>query len=170
VPDRAQCAIFAPNQTIMFGRVKKWLGIEGVKLELIIPEKVSARDGVVEGKVRFHSMNPQQVTYIKAVLIEKYSRGRGKDRRVDEYELGAIELKENIDIPANEPLEIEFSLPFSLVKSDMDELAEKNPLLGGAVRAARLLGKVRSEYFLQAEAKVRGTALDPFDKKSLLLR
>ena len=34
----------------MFGKLKRWLGIEGVKVELHIPEKVKASMmGVVEG-------------------------------------------------------------------------------------------------------------------------
>ena len=151
----------------MFGKVKKWLGIEGVKLELLLPEEVSARDRQITGKLRFMSMNPQTVTYIKVVLIEKYSRGRGNDKLIDEYELGNIELYEPFDVPAEEMVEIDFTLPYKLVKSDIEEWGDRNPLFGGLARMAKSMNAVRSNFRIEAEAKVKGTALNPFDKKEL---
>jgi hypothetical protein len=42
---------------------------------------------------------------------------------------------------------------------------ERTFLLGGIAKAAKLLNAVKSEFRIEAEAKVRGTALNPFDKK-----
>lgn len=154
----------------MFSKVKKWLGIEGVKLDLIIPEEVEFSQGVVQGKVQFYSMNPQTVTFIKVVLIERYTRGRGKERLVDEYELGAIQMQEVIDIPEHEPVEVDFTLPFSLVKSDVDEFGDRNLLFGGLARVAKVLHKVSSEYRIEAEARVKGTALNPFDREIIRIK
>ena len=153
----------------MFGKVKKWLGIEGVKLELILPEEASRRDKELKGILKFTSMNPQTVTYIKVVMVEKFSRGRGEDKLIDEYELGNIELKKEIEIPENTPVEIEFELPFDLMKSEMDEIEDKNILFGGIVKTAKWIRGVKSEFRIIAEAKVKGVALDPFDKKTIIL-
>jgi len=71
----------------MFGKVKKWLGIEGVKVELILPEEVRRTDGMVKGKLRFYSMHAQTVTQIDLKMVERYSRGRDDERLVDD-ELG----------------------------------------------------------------------------------
>lgn len=154
----------------MFGKVKKWLGIEGVKLELELPEEVFETDEVIHGKIRFYSMNPQTITFIKVILIEKYTRGRGKDKLVDEYELGEIHLDQIIDIPEHTPVEVDFSLPFSMAKSEVDEFGGKNLLFGSLAKAARALHNVKSEYRVEAEAKVRGTALNPFDKALIRIR
>jgi SpoOM protein len=151
----------------MFGKVKKWLGIEGVKLELILPEEISRKSSKVNGLLKFTSMNDQTVTYIKVVMVEKFSRGRGEEKLIDEYELGAIELTKEFDVPANEPIEIEFELPFDLMKSEMDEMQDKNMLLGGIVKTVKWMSRVKSEFRIIAEAKVRGVALDPFDKKTI---
>ncbi len=59
----------------MIGKVKQWLGIEGVKLELMLPEEVYEKSGFVVGKILLQSMNAQTVSSIKLVLIERYSRG-----------------------------------------------------------------------------------------------
>lgn len=154
----------------MIGKMKKWLGIEGVKLELVLPEEVNGAAGVVEGKIRFRSMNEQEVTGIRIVFIERYTRGRGKDKLSDEYELGRTEINKRIQIPTETILELDFKLPFRIVPSDMEEYGRKNPLAGGMVRLAKYLNRVKSEYRVEAEAMVKGTALNPFDRKTVSVR
>lgn len=153
----------------MIGRVKKWLGIEGVKLELILEEEAAAQPGMVSGLIRFTSMHSQIVTKVKVVLIEKYSRGRGKEKLVDEYELGAIELHEEVEVPAGEEVDVEFTLSYKLVRSEMDELEKRNFLLSPFVKVAKKISAVKSDYRLEAEAKVKGTALNPFDRKDITI-
>ena len=156
----------------MIGKIKKFFGIEGVKLELIIPEKVYAfgGKGIIEGKIRFQSMNTQEVSFIKLALVERYTRGRGDDLKIDDYEIGNAELEFDLVIPANESVEVDFELPYTLVKSDMDAMGDKNFLFKGLVNAAKYISKVKSDYKVVAEAKVKGTALNPFDKKSIIIK
>ena len=153
----------------MFKKVKDWLGIEGVKLELILPEKVKEASGKVDGVIRFFSKNEQQVTSIKVIMIERYTRGRRKEKLTDEYKMGEIEFKKALLIPQEKPLEVAFSIPFQLTKSEMDEIEDSNILLGGLVKIAKRMQGVTSEYYVQAEAKVEGTGLNPFDKRSIEL-
>ena len=154
----------------MLGKVKKWLGIEGVKLELVLPEEVNAREQEVIGSIRFQSLNPQTVTGIKIALIEKYSRGRGKDKLIDEYELGVTEIAQTIEVPPEEVIEVPFRLTFSLVRSNMDEFGKKNFLFGGLAKAAKAIQAVKSEYRVEAEAQVSGVALNPFDRKVVQIK
>ncbi|NRB49350.1 MAG: sporulation protein [Saprospiraceae bacterium] len=154
----------------MIGRVKKWLGIEGVKLEIVVTPEHRRRTGKIEGRLRFQSLNAQTVTSIRIALVEKYTRGRGKEKLIDEYELGEINLKQTIEVPAEEIVEVPFSLPFKLIKSEMDEFGDRNFLYGGLARAAKAIQSVRSDYRLEAEAKVKGVALNPFDKKFIKLK
>ncbi len=154
----------------MFGKVKTWLGIEGVKLELVLPESIQKSSGVIEGNIRFFSMNTQTVSGIQLRLVERYSRGKKEDKLIDEYNLGEIYLQEAIEVPANEPIEIDFKLPFELLKSEMDTIEDNNLVFGGIVKAAKWLRSVKSEYRIEATAKVRGVALDPFDRKVIDLK
>ena len=154
----------------MFGTVKKWLGIEGVKVELDLPEIAFKQVAAVTGKIRFYSKNAQEVTFVKVSMIEKYTRGRGEGKRIDEYRLGEIELKETIQIPAEELIEIDFTLPFSLLESEVDTFGEKNFLTGGLAKIAKTLNNVTSNYFIEAEATVKGTALNPFDRQLIDLQ
>ncbi len=153
----------------MLKKVKDWLGIEGVKLALILPEKIKEETGEVEGVIRLFSKNKQTVSSIKVRMFERYSRGRKNEKLTDEYPLGEIEFKKSITIKAEQPLDIAFTLPYSLSKSEMDELEDSSLLMGGLVKIAKRLQGVKSEYYLQAEAKVTGTALNPFDKRLIEL-
>lgn len=153
----------------MFGKVKKWLGIEGVKLELILPEVVSKDTESVKGRIRFTSMNQQTVTYINIVMLEKFSRGRGDEKLSDEYEMGNLSIDEIVEIPSDEVVEIAFELPIEFLKSEMDELEDRNFILGGLVKAAKWARGVESEFYIIAEARVKGVALNPFDKKVVIV-
>jgi hypothetical protein len=154
----------------MFGKVKKWLGIEGVKLELVLPELAFTEVGAVSGKIRFFSKNAQTVQWVKLVMIEKYSRGRGKEKLTDEYVLGEMVLEKTIEVPAEENIEIGFTLPFQRAQSSVDEFGQKNILAGGLASVARALRNVKSEYRIVAEAKVEGTALNPFAEQAIGLK
>lgn len=154
----------------MFGKVKKWLGIEGVKVELILPEIAFTEVGAVSGKIRFFTKNPQTVKWVKLVMVEKYSRGRGKDKVTDEYVLGEMILEKTFDVPAEEAVEIGFTLPFSRTDSPVDDFGKKNLLAGGLASLAKTFRNVKSEYRIVAEAKVKGTVLNPFDEKEVDLK
>lgn len=151
----------------MLKKVKKWLGIEGVKLELILPEEVDLSAGKLVGKIQFYSMHEQTVSHLKIRLLERYTRGRKNEKVTDEYELGEIDISKQIQIPAGEIVEVEFKLPFQLVKSEMDSLEDKNFVLGKLVKTAKWISGIQSVYRVEAEADVLGTPLNPFDKKSV---
>lgn len=154
----------------MFGKVKKWLGIEGVKVELLLPEVVNLREGRVVGQLRLQSMNAQTVTNVRVVLFEKYSRGRGSEKLIDEYKLGQIELFDTFEVPAGEPVEVDFELPFKRTQSEMDEFGNRNILFKGIANIAKYSNAVKSSYRVEATAKVKGTALNPFDSKPIYLK
>src|SRR5687767_15451384 len=136
----------------MIGKVKQWLGIEGVKIELVVPDKIKGADGVIEGKIKFHTMHSQRVKSVKLTLYEKYTRGRFKNKLSDLYKIAEHEQEENIIVNPGEVIEIDFELPFSMVKSDMDEISDKNIILRKLVDGAKFLKNVKSEYTLEAEA------------------
>ncbi len=154
----------------MIGKVKKWLGIEGVKLELVLPEEVHRVSGVIPGFMRFQSLNPQTVTGIQLKVIERYTRGRGKEKLIDEYELGSLDINRTLDIPANEPVDVDFELPFEIMDSAIDEFGNRNFIFGGVAKLARFMRGAHSEYRVEAEAKVKGVGLSPFDKKPVLIK
>lgn len=147
----------------MLGKMKQWLGIEGVKLELELPEKFSVNQGTLEGKVRMYSKNEQTVSGLRLVLIEKYTRGRDAEQLVDEYLLGELIIRDQITVPAEgEIIEVPFSLPFEPIASDVEEFGNKNILFKGLAWVAKKTRNAQSEYRVEAEAQVTGVGLSPF--------
>jgi len=153
---------------MVFGKVKRWLGIEGVKMKVVIDEELDRSSGVVTGVIEFSSMNDQTVNFVKLTLIEKFQRGRRKGKMVDDYELGSIELEQEIEVPADEVVQVPFEMPFDELESEMDTWGDSNPLQGGLAKAAKFLRGVKSTYRVEGEARVNGTALGPVDTVEVL--
>src|SRR5690606_33337694 len=101
--------------------------------------------------------------------VGKYSRGRGDGRLVDEYDMGEITLNTVVQVPSEGMVEIGVTLCFQKVDAAIDEFGHRNFLRSGLTKLAKTLRKVKSEYRIEAEAKVEGTALNPFDKKEIKL-
>ena len=152
----------------MIGKMKQWLGIEGVKLELILPERFAPEQGTLSGTIRLTSKNAQTVSAIKIAVIEKYTRGRELEALVDEYELGTTVLRTTINVPGDmTPVDVPFTLGVQPVRSPVEEFGSKNVLFKGLAWVAKQTRNASSEYRVEAEAQVRGVGLNPFDKQIL---
>ena len=144
----------------MIGKVKKWLGIEGVKLELLVSNPFRPTAGLLAGTLRIQSKTAQRVTAIRFIMIERYSRGRGADRLIDEYQIGALMVPMDLGIIPGQVTDIPFTLSYQVNESNMDQL-EHHLLLKGLARLAKLAHQVKSEFRLEAEATVEGAAMQP---------
>ncbi len=153
----------------MIGKVKKWLGIEGVKLEVRVPDGQQLSDGRISGTLHFQSLQEQTVTGVQIVLIEKYSRGRGEERLIDEYELGRLRLNETFTVTPEEEIVKPFSLAFEPLRSAVDEWGDRNLVNRNLAKMARWVRQADSIYRIEAEAKVEGVALNPYAKKTIEL-
>ena len=151
----------------MLNKLKKVLGIEGIKVFLDIPETLNKNDNILHGKITLSTMTDATVEQINFKMLEKYERGKKQDRRIDIYEIGNVSYNDIIHIKAHESMDLPFSIHFNLPKSEMDLLAEKNLFLKGIVATAMMMKNVKSEYYVEVEVIVKDTRLHPFDKKSI---
>ena len=150
----------------MIGKMKQWLGIEGVKLELLLPESFTPEQGTLSGTIRLTSKNAQTVSAIKVAVIEKYTRGREVETLVDEYELGTTVIRDKVDVPADmTPVDVPFSVTVRPVRSPVEDFGSKNIFFKGLAWVAKQTRNASSEYRVEAEAQVRGVGLNPFDKQ-----
>ena len=146
----------------MFGKVKKILGIEGVKVEIITDRHLVLQSEIIDGTLKLTTKTASTIESIQIKLIEKYSRGRNDDKLIDEYVLGETIMDEETPIASDEIIEVPFTLEFINARSEMDKMADNNLLLKGPVKLAKWLKKVKSSYRLEAHVKVRETKLQPF--------
>ncbi|MFT4536098.1 MAG: hypothetical protein ACI9P5_003472 [Saprospiraceae bacterium] len=153
----------------MLGKLKRVLGIEGVKLDLYIKLPIDKKEKEIVGNLKFTTKTESVVKGITVKIVEKYSRGRGKDRLVDEYTIAQLELTDSFVISPEEIVEVPFSIMYEIALSEMDKMAKNNIVQRPFISFAKFLRKVKSEFTLVAEADVDGTTLNPFVKEAVEL-
>lgn len=151
----------------MFGKIKKILGIEGVKVDMLLDENIKFSNHKITGKLVFESLRDDTITRLSFRLSENYSRGRFKGRKTDRYILKEDEIPVSVHIRGGERTLYDFSVSFNELKSEMDQFGELNLLYRGAVRVAKTIKGVKSKYFLEVKATVKGTALHPRAEKEI---
>jgi len=151
----------------MFGPFKNFFGLDTVKLRLNVLEVYPREVTTINGEVELRSSSAQVVTAIDIRLLEVYTRGRGDDKRIDEYELGRWTHETRVAVGSAAPTSIFFAMPFEFVKSNMDEMGDKNFLLRGIAGLAKSFKGVHSDYYLVAEATVENGKLKPFVKNKI---
>ena len=149
----------------MLGKLKRVLGIEGVKLEMNIKLPINKKEQKIEGNLKFTTKSESVVKSITVKLVERYSRGRRKQKLVDEYTIETLLLDESFVISPEELVEVPFSLEYEKALSEMDKIQRDSFLSKPFIGIAKFVKGVKSEYSVVAEAKVEGTTLSPFDKE-----
>ena len=149
----------------MLSKVKNWFGIEGVKMDILLPDDIRSVDGLFSGILVFNALTTQEVLNVTVKMVERYGRGRGSERLVNEYVLGELFIDKSIIIEANIETKLSFAFSFKYVTAPIDDFAKKNILFKGMANMAKKMSKVNSEFRIEAEAKVKGTALNPFVQK-----
>ena len=148
----------------MLGKLKKVLGIEGIKVELKLDTPIDKKNQKISGELKFTTKTKGKVNKINIKLIEKYSRGRGKAKLVDEYTVAMLEMNDSFEITEEEIIEIPFSMNYEIALSEMDRMQRDNILQRPFISLAKFIRQVKSEFTVVVEADVQGTTLNPFDK------
>ncbi|BDS12589.1 hypothetical protein [Aureispira anguillae] len=152
----------------MFGKVKKWFGIEGTKIRLHVLPTYPHDVETINGEIEVYSKRPEKVLAIKLKFIEVYTRGRGEEKRIDEYLLGTWEYNKAIEVSDGNSQMLFFKLEFNPVESAMDKRASKGPMRRGLVRLMKSMKGVQSDYRIEAEAIVEGGAWNPITKAKII--
>jgi hypothetical protein len=148
-----------------FDKLKKNLGVGGVKLQLQIPPNVVAKDSQIVGKVVVTSESPLTVSKVTVKLVETHTRREADANGVHKTEInnvGQVDLTEIFQIGPGQQKIIDFTLPFLLRATANSQLLE----MGGAAASVgknlnALFGDQRITYRLEASADVEGVALGP---------
>jgi len=153
----------------MLKKIKNILGIEGVKIQLECPVEVNKNDKRIQGRVILTSQSKKHIKSLTIKLIEKYKRGRAEATLINEYVLSELRLDLNIDIDKNTPAKLDFELPLNMLKSDMDQIADKNFITRKLVEVAKRLKNVNSYFRIEATAHMTSTSLDAVDSAAISL-
>ena len=85
----------------MIGKIKNYLGIESVKIEIDIPDEINADDEIIVGKLIILSQRSQVINSIEIKLVENYQRGRGKKKLINDYTAGLMTFNKAFKVEAN---------------------------------------------------------------------
>jgi hypothetical protein len=147
----------------LIGKIKQMLGIGTIKVKLTIPGNVKADEGSIKGSMTLTAKSDQKVKFVQAELEETYTKGKGDDKKETKFKLGKWDDQTAFEMKAGEVKTIEFNLPFALLKSDNDQLAESGGVMGGIGKLAKFATGEKSEYAVIATVDVIGASLDPND-------
>ncbi|MCG8576791.1 MAG: sporulation protein, partial [Flavobacteriales bacterium] len=100
-----------------FQKLKSKMGIGGVKIEIDTPGQISKEDGRVTGKFYLTTKSDQEIKEMKVALLERYTTGRGEDKKTKEFTLGSQKYNDTFAIKTGDRLEYEFDFPFEILKS-----------------------------------------------------
>lgn len=153
----------------MLNKLKDILGIEGVKIQLICPEEIEIKADHLAGQIILTSKSPKTIEGLTIKLIEKYKRGRNESTLINEYLLSSLDIEANLDLESDQVEKIDFSLPVSLLLSDMDQFERKNIFTAGLAKVAKKLKNVSSYYRVEVSAKVKGLSLDAVAQQNIKL-
>ena len=153
----------------MLTKLKKMLGIDGLQIHLIASESQNEASGYIEGEIVLNAKYDLQISHIELRCIEKYSRGRMKGKKSDEYIINKVNTAFDLEIRPSRISTIPFRMPLELLKSQMDYFGSKNVIFKSLVRGAKFLRGVKSTYRIEAEAIIKGSALKPLASKEIKL-
>ncbi len=146
----------------MLRRIKTFLGIEGVRLTIIVNDQLDLPQNTIAGSIECRTIHPQHIHTVVIQLVEVYKRGRGSSKRIDEYILGQQIIPVQLEIQQREVIEVPFDFLIERQHSPMDRWQQKNVASHAIGQAAKWINNTKSTFFLRAQAQAEGTALSPF--------
>ena len=151
----------------MFGKVKKWFGIEGTKLRLHVLDHYPRDVQTINGELEVQSKRVERINDIQVQFIEVYTRGRGEDKRIDEFILGSCQYQHSFQVSEGNSKMLFFKLAFEPVQSAMDQRASKGFLQRNLIGLMKSMKGVNSDFYLKAVATVDGNTWQPRAKTKI---
>jgi hypothetical protein len=150
-------------------RIKKFFGIEGVKVSFSEETTINLKENKVSGELVIKSKAPSIITSIDFKVIEQYQRGSKEELRSSEFVLFHKTIfPKNLTVTQEKSLEIPFNYKILSNKSEMDLLEERHKILSPFIGIAKKLYSVKSTYLITATLQIEGSGIQPFTKKVLI--
>lgn len=153
----------------MLDRIKNWLGIEGVKLSLDLPDSTRADAHSLIGILNLTTLKEQRIEGISFSLIETYTRGRGDAKRIDDTILAQEHRIVNLHLKDKSTFAYPFELPFVYYQSNIERISRKI-ILRPFTSAMKLIHGAKSVYHLNVSLQVKGNKLQPHIQKRVWFR
>jgi hypothetical protein len=145
----------------LWSTMKGWFNIGGVTVKLKDVNPLVPKSGnSITGKVLLTTKEDKQVVKLDYKFIMKKSTGRGNEKETKEFTLGETTFDQPFELKKEESKTIDFAINYSIEKS----LKDMGGVLGGIGKIAAFASNEKLEYFVVAQAGVKGTAFGPSDR------
>jgi hypothetical protein len=145
----------------LWSTIKGWFNIGGVSVKLKDVNPLVPKSGnTITGKVLLTSKDDKQVVKLDYKFIQKKTTGRGNEKETKEFTLGETTFDQPFEIKKDESKTLDFAINYSIEKS----LKDMGGVLGGIGKIAAFASAEKLEYFVVAQAGVKGTAFGPSDR------
>ena len=152
----------------MFSKLKKFMGVVGINVELEIPDELPLDATMLEGVVRVTAKQTQHITKVKVTMKQVHQEGSGADRTSKEYQIGEIMITDDpFDINEGEVKEFSFRLFFMRRKTADQRRSEQGGLMGAMGKLGKMMDNEKDTFWVNAMADVKGAALDPNDTEEI---
>ena len=146
-------------------KVKTFLGIHGVTIELEIPLEIPKDSKRLEGNVAVHSKSDQQIISITVSFIEKHITGKGKEKKTRKFELGTCVIAGPINLQAGIVRTFPIRLDFAIMKTKNEALTAQGGVFHVLGKIGSFVQKEHCDYYVTARAEVCDAAFDSTDMK-----
>lgn len=150
----------------IFGKIKQFLGIGTIKMELELPSVLDLDSRLILGKLKVIGKSDQTIKDIELSFDEIFSTGKSDAKSTSKLNWGKLKLA-GFDIKKDEVKEIDFELPFSYAKSSNESMVDQGGIVGGLGKVGTFLDGEKQKYELTATANVKGVTLPPLVSKEL---
>lgn len=152
----------------IFEGIKNWIDKNQLEIKLNTFESYAKGSGIIKAEIHILSSKELLVTSWEIKLVEKYSRGRGKDAKTDFYQLGKLQENKAILISSNVLKEIPVSISFQYQHTPIERW-ESNPVGRGISFLLKTLKQVDSTFELELRLSIEGYKADYTLKKKIKL-
>ena len=159
----------------LLSTIKGWLNIGGVKILLWkYTEPLSRSNPVIEGSVLLKTKSDKMVTSLEVKVVEEITEEEEEDG--EKKKVTTTNVLGSYKFPDREPglgypLELKAGQnqeqPFIVHVALTDRLRDHIGVLGGLGKLAAFASGEKVEYYLVAEAKVKGAAFNTTAKEKL---
>ena len=139
--------------------VKGWLNIGGVKVKFDgLNKTIRKSEFKINSKVNLTTKSDKTVNKMVYKFLLKKTTGTGDQKKTKEFVI-AQSIQPGFDLKANENKTLDMELTYNLEKS----LADMGGVLGAIGKVGSFLSTDKEEYFVVAQADVKGEAVSPSD-------
>ena len=144
----------------MFSRIKNMFGIDGVKMSIEAGDTIDLTNEELSFHLIVSSKSDLVLDHVTIRLIEKYRRGWGESKLINEYILHESFEELDMLISSEDKLVAPLKIRYNYESSQIERMGRKR-LLRPFVKVAMAAKRVKSKFRIEVSAKVKGVKMNP---------